>query len=535
MLRMIKNYFLIILLCLFNACNSHQPVFSILVFGARGDGKTINTDAINRTIQACFDQGGGTVIIPAGHFLSGTIQLLSHIELHLDAGAILDGSRDTGDYRLLKSTLFNEGYTRYGLIYASNAEAISITGKGEINGEGSFFMHGINKPHVGHDFDRKYTRQGDAFMNKDSIFEDGPLSYDYRPGLLITLDHCQHINITDISLKDSPEWTLRIGDCDGVSIHGITIDNNRLIPNNDGIHCTTSRNILISDCNISVGDDAIIVSGFENKREASDGTGHFEFGNKQGIAENITVTNSILSSSSACIRVGYGDHPIRNLIFSNIVMYSSNRGIGVFSRSKSLIENVLFSNIVISTRLYSGHWWGKGEPIHISAVSDDSSGDAGKIRNIRFSNIIATAQTGIIIYGVKESLLENIVLDKIKLTIKPGKYSESYGGNFDLRPAFPLSISVFKHDIPGIYAQYVKGLCISGFNLDWAAGLPTFFTNGIQIENFDDISIEGMHCHSVFPAKSSVGIYLYNGSHAELDKNYGPDFSAISVIKQKVK
>jgi polygalacturonase len=533
MLRPAKNLFLFSLLLV--ACNHPQPVYSILDYGALGDGKTINTSAINRTIQACYDHGGGTVNIPAGRFLSGTIQILSHINLNLEAGAVLEGSRDTGDYQLLKSRLFNEGYTRYGLIYASNAEAISITGQGEINGDGSYFMHGIDKPHIGHDFDRKYTRQGDAFMNKDSTFEDGPLSYDYRPGLLITLDHCQGVEINDVNLNDSPEWTLRIGDCDGVSIHGITINNNRLIPNNDGIHCTTSRNITISDCNISVGDDAIIVSGFKNKPAAGDTADLTTFGNKQGIAENITVTNCILSSSSACIRVGYGDHPIRNLIFSNLVMYSSNRGIGVFSRSKSLIENVLFSNIVMNTRLYSGHWWGKGEPIHISAVSDDTSGDAGKIRNIRFTNIVATAQTGIVIYGVKESLLENISFDKIKLTINPGKYSESYGGNFDLRPAYPLSAAVFKHDIPAIYAQFVKGLSISGFDLDWAPGLPSFFTHGIQIENFEDVSIDGMHCHSAFPSKSSVGIYLCNGSHASLDKNQGPDFSAITVVRQKVK
>jgi len=237
----------------------------------------------------------------------------------------------------------------------------------------------------------------------------------------------------------------------------------------------------------------------------------FDRGNKTGVAENVTVTNCILSSRSACIRVGYGEHPIRNLIFSNLVMYESNRGIGVFARNKSRIENVLFSNIIINNRLHSGHWWGKGEPIHISSVPDSKSATPGVIDNIRFKDITATSETGILIYGTENSIIENISMENIKLNINKGRYTESYGGNFDLRPAYPPEIAIFKHDIQGLYAQFVKYLTVSDFELVWGNGLPSFFTSAIEIDHFRDLLLEGINGNPAPVSKAMPAIMLRNG------------------------
>ena len=84
------------------------------------------------------------------------------------------------------------------------------------------------------------------------------------------------------------------------------------------------------------------------------------------MCENVAVSNCTLSSRSAGVRVGYGPNPIRNCVFQNLVIRNSNRGLGLFVRQEGSIENVLFNNIVIQTRLHTGHWWGKGEPIHLS-------------------------------------------------------------------------------------------------------------------------------------------------------------------------
>jgi hypothetical protein len=521
-----------------SGCNHPHSSYNILDYGAVGDGHYLNTAAINKTISDCNAHGGGTVVIPRGNYISGTIILLSDVNLFLEPGAVITGSKDTSDYKVMDDALFKEGYNRYGLLYAGDAKNISITGQGEIFGNGTYFMNGIDKPHIIGDYDRKLTRQGEEFMKPGSTFEDGPLSYPFRPGLMMVIRGCEHVLISGILLKDSPEWTIRIGDCDDVVVHGITILNNPLIPNNDGIHCTNSRNVRISDCNISAGDDAIIVTGFGNLPVPSEGSFNPDTlkmtGNKTGYAENITVTNCVLSSRSACIRVGYGVHPIRNLIFSNLVMYSSNRGIGVFSRDSSSIENVLFSNITIHTRLQAGDWWGKGEPIHISAIKSSKNGNSGKINNIRFSNIVATGEAGILIWSEEENRVENILFENIQLTLKGGKHSGSFGGNFDLRPAFPVNRTVFKHDIPGFYARYVKNLKISGFEMKWGNDLPSFFTSAVEADHFDGITINDFTGDPATGTRGLPAIKLSDGKNAEIRNSKTTNGSTL-VIKDNVK
>ena len=146
-----------------------------------------------------------------------------------------------------------------------------------------------------------------------------------------------------------------------------------MIPNSDGIHCTASRNIRIVNCNIRAGDDAIIITGFARIENTpgfnSNEQDKYTHGNKTIYAENIQVSNCHLQSRSSGIRIGYGQHPIRRCIFTNIVIHDSNRGIGVFARDASTIEELVFSNIIIETRLHNGQWWGNGEPIHLSAIS----------------------------------------------------------------------------------------------------------------------------------------------------------------------
>jgi hypothetical protein len=208
----------------------------------------------------------------------------------------------------------------------------------------------------------------------------------------------------------------------------------------------------------------------------------------------MTVTNCTLRSRSSAIRVGYAEGLIRNVTFSNIAIHESNRGINVNVRTDGVIENVLFDNITIQTQLSTGNWWGKAEPIHISAMPKKETGP-GAIRNLRFSNIMAVGQNGILISGFKsdskECILQNIEFDHIKLTVKNGPLVESYGGNFDFRGTDDPQTDVYKHDIPGLYARYVDGLKISNFELSWDSTLPSFFTNAIQCEDVSNLSIDG--------------------------------------------
>jgi len=503
----------------FSGCHRSSGNYSILDYGANGDGKAINTKAFNSAISSCNRNGGGIVEVPPGKFVSGSIHLLSNVTLRLAAGATIIGSSDISQYYTSDQPIFNEDYSSYGLIYATDAVNIGIEGSGEINGNGTLFMAPNDKPHVGGDFERKYTRQGEQFMPEGNTFEDGPVLCPNRPLVMILFERCENIHLRDVTLKDSPFWTVRIGNSDNAVVSGISILNNMLIPNSDGIHTTDSRNVRISDCNIVAGDDAIIVSGLG--REPAPGDSAFSkdskaIGNKTGIAENVTVTNCVLSSRSAGVRIGYGRRPIRNCVFSNLVIYDSNRGIGVFAREKSQIENILFQNIVMHTRLHSGHWWGKGEPIHISAVPNVLNGNSGKISNIRFTDITAYAETGILVYGNKESIIDNVSFNRVQLTIARGKNSDSYGGNFDLRPSQPLSEALFKHDIPGLYARFVHNMVIDGFELYWGKDLPDYFSNGIEVSNFNGLRITDFRGKEAFSNKGNLPIKLGTGTGSSI-------------------
>ena len=140
--------------------------------------------------------------------------------------------------------------------------------------------------------------------------------------------------------------------------------------------------------------------------------------------------------------------------------------------------------------MHNGQWWGHGEPIHLSAISRFKGEPVGQIKDVQFNNITATGEQGIIIYGGRESHMENIRFSNVRLHMKKGPETMTYGGNFDLRPcAFPDK-QVFEHDIPGIYAQYVDKLSIQNFSLDWDNNLPAFFSHGIECQEVKELFLE---------------------------------------------
>jgi polygalacturonase len=458
--------------------------YNILEFGAVRN--KLSTSAIQKAIDSCNSHGGGTVIVPDGVFITGTIILKSNVNLFLSPGSELRSSVNLDDFRV--------GTSRYGMIFCQDATNVSITGEGIINGLGSSFYE-TDQNHVYPEFDKKYTRQKEGYMPEGMFFTDGPLKRKPRPWMAVVFFHCNQVTIRDITVKDTPIWAVRFGYCEDVLVDGITILNNLMIPNSDGIHLTVSRNVRIANCDICCGDDAIIVTGFAKIEDTpgfnSKEQDKYVHGNKSIYAENIQVTNCHLQSRSAAIRVGYGQHPIRRCIFDNIVITGSNRGIGIFARDSSSIEELVFSNIIIETRMHNGQWWGHGEPIHLSAITRFEGEPVGKIKDVQFNNISATGENGILIYGNSDSHMENIQFNNLQLRIKNGKETMDYGGNFDLRPAVVPDKLIFEHDIPGIYAQYVDGLAIRDFILTWANDLPEFFTDGIECVEVKDLTIDG--------------------------------------------
>lgn len=467
-------------------------VFNVTRYGAVGDGKTLDTPAISKAIKAASDAGGGTVFFPAGTYVSGTFELLSNITLRLGVGAVLEGSRDTSQYKL-KSDFKLKGYRsgqsgeglRAGLIVANHAENIAIVGRGTIEGNGIFFMN-KKTPHYGGDFVKSRTRQGQDFLSPKFGESDGPIKpwmpWNDRPGALIILAQSRNVMVKDITIRDSPNWTVNIAGCRNVEIRGLDILNNPLIPNNDGINIT-AKNARISDCNIWTADDGIAA-------------------NECG---NLTVSNCIISSRSSAIRFNGGKY----CTFQNMVFRDTNRGIGVYDSA----QYVLFSNILIQTHQFTGDWWGKAEPIYIAVRLDSADSGKSLINHIRFTNIIANAEDGIIIYGTRDNVIKNITFDHVRLKISGGIHADAVGGNFDLRGlgASP-GASLFKHDIPGMYCRYVDGLRIQDFKLEWVDSLPDYFSNGIYCEHFKNLVIDGFDGRQAQVSGLDAAIELNHGT-----------------------
>lgn len=504
-----------IFLFFFSSGQQQCAWYNVKTYGAVGNGTALDTKAINETIAACVAAGGGTVYFPSGTYVAGSFRIFSNVHVYLDAGAVLLASPNDADYFWQKDYGFSGSGAgeKTGIIFAHGAENVSVSGQGTIDGRGPYFMY-MDSLQYGTDFDKKFTRQGNDYMDARFGREDGPVlwkgDYQHRPGTAIIFSSCKKVDISGITIKDAANWSMDILACNDAKITGISIKNNMAIPNSDGIDLYDSKNVMIANCDIQSGDDAIAVIG----------------------SSNVTVTNCELFSRSSGIRIGYNafnDSSSGNLLFDNIRIYGSNRGIGIFQRRKGDMRNMIFSNIIIDTRLHSGQWWGHGEPIHISALPGIGSKEVGEISNVRFSNIIASGEQGIVLYGSKESVLKDIRFDHVQLTLKKGPLTLSYGGNFDLRPANDISMGIFKHDIPALYANHIKGLSINGLELKWEKELPVFFTYALECENFEELYINELSAGAVKP--SLPAIKLSNGKGATI-KAVSRDDKAAQLLEK---
>jgi polygalacturonase len=497
-----------------------SETFDIKNYGAVADGKTINTQAIQKAIDKCRDSGGGTVLIPQGTFITGTIQLFSNIELHLDHGAILKGSDKVSDYLL--------NGEKVGLIYTENSSNISITGDGNIDGDGDAFMD-VNHSKVMDTTSLRFTRQKSHFREVLSGLGDGPLVPLDRPNQMIIFSNCRNVTIRDVMFSNSPFWTVHLADCDGVIVYGVRIWNNLLVPNNDGIDFTSCSNVQMSDCDIRTGDDGIVVVGYAH---------HFDtpgFNNILHESRNVTITNCSIVSRSSAIRIGGWDqNNMKNYTFSNIVISNSNRGINLCVRDSASIEDMTFSNIIIQTRLFTGDWWGNGEPIHISVIRGQDKDPIGHIKNIKFENIIAKGEAGILLYSSKEGKIEDISFRDISVHINNSAKNATCGGNFDLRPATDPKLTLFRHDIPAFYSENVQDVQLHNVNVSWDDVTEPYFTNGMEFNGFDNILIEDCKVNAAPHSKNSAAISLENGKKYKIINSYTESAKTKLLSKKNV-
>ncbi len=492
----------------FTAAAMAQGTYNIKDFGAVGDGVTVNTKAVQKAVDACTKNGGGTVEVPPGVYLSGTLRLYSHNSLHLQNGAVLKGSSKLSDYT-------PAGTVHLGLIYAEDATDITIYGEGNIDGNGDNYMD-LTKAKRIDNASTVYTRQKEHFREVASGLGDGPVVPKDRPYQMFIFSNCTRVTLRDIFISNAPFWTVHFADCDAVNVKGIRLWNNLLVANSDGIDVTSCSNVNISDCDIRVGDDAIVVVGYAQ---------HFEipgYKHLRHLSENINISNCSLQSYSSGIRIGYLDqNSVKNINVNNINIFKSSRGIGIFLRDEGSLENITFSNITIETVLHTGDWWGNGEPIHISAIRGKDSVKLGSIRNVYFNNITCKSENGIILYGTPESIIENVKFNHLVFELTDSKLNDVAGGNVDLRGVSGIKNQLFARDIPAFLAENVKGLTINDFRLTWTKTRMPFFTHGIEVNHFTDVNISGFNGTASPINNKAYKVYLTDGKGLVIDTKKG--------------
>jgi Glycosyl hydrolases family 28/Pectate lyase superfamily protein len=448
-------------------------------YGAVGDGHTLNTEFISRAVKSCSGSGGCVLVFPPGHYVTGTFELLSNVTIYLDPGAVLVGSTNLDDYASAADYGFGRTYGvnssgegfQMGMIVAQGVTNVAIVGEGEIDGNGDAFMD-FNMPHLSGGYNARFTRHGEAYMaamNQTLFGPVQPKANGYgRPGTLMVFRHCRNVLLRGVTIQNAPNWTVHLSYCRHAVVTDVRILNNLVIPNDDGIDCINSQNVHISDCDIRTGDDALAIVN----------------------SKYVTASNCSLISRSSGIRFANSSY----CTFENLTIFA-NRGIGLFHEKGNVIKDVLFSNLIIRTQLVAGDWWGKGEPIMVLVSPSVKGNDTGYFSDVRFSNIVAESEAGILIYGKEGSPIAGISLQKIKLHIlaPAPKIAAEIGGNFDLRGAGVRNPrkAVFKHDIPALYARYVNDLKIQGFEVSWDDNLPKYFSSAIVCQQFYNLEIQG--------------------------------------------
>jgi len=482
-------------------------VYNIADFGAVGDGTTLNTDAVQRAIDTCTKENGGTVLVPAGDFVIGTIELKSNVTLRIAAKGRLLGSAKIEHYKAGNNVPPGNG--NIVMISAANAENIRIEGPGTIDGNGAKF----------------FTGRGDMTGPGQNSAE----GYSQRPHLLIFY-RCTNLGIRDVFLTASAYHCTRILQCNRVNLDAVRI-HNRVNLNNDGFHINSSQYVHIINCDVTCQDDACALFG-SNKF--------------------ITVTNCTFSTRWSVFRFGGGE--AENITISNCVIYDTY-GCPIKARfgGRSRFENISFSNLVM--RNVTG-------PISIGLDSSRRNPTPntqppakGVVRNIRFNGIRAIVvaegkqhadlpwpqkfrpgetRQCIVLNGVGEDYLEDISFQDVHVTYEGGGTVEEAA-----RTVPKMAGEYFEIGTPpayGIYARNVRGLSLN--NIRFEVSSPDL-RPALVFENVSDATIHALAAQADTKAEAVCRItgardILLSGSRvltaaAAFVKVIGPENDRITI------
>ncbi|RYE30729.1 MAG: glycoside hydrolase family 28 protein, partial [Sphingobacteriaceae bacterium] len=363
----------------------------------------------------------------------------------------------------------------------------------ENKGEGTIWIGGENLENVTICGGGIIDGNGTSFMGKElaDSYELKPFNIiDPRPHLL-TIVGGNNIRIKDLTIKNSAYWTVHLIGCDDVAIDNLTLLNSLKVRNSDGIDLDHSKNVRISNCYIESGDDCICL---KNRRE------YAEF----GVCENITVSNCTMTSRSCAIKIGSENvDSIRHVVFNNCIVKKSNRGLGIQNRDEGTVTDVIFSNMLVDSHLFSDVWWGKAEPIYVTAYrrakgnnkdagwrfpKGKTEGSVGKVSRIFFSNIKCTSENGVYVSAESKEKISVVNFDQVDLYIN--KTTAYPGGIYDRRPS--LVEGLVKAKTSGFYFDTASNVFIRNSSVTWGKNRPAYFgqmLQSYQVENLKTVNV----------------------------------------------
>jgi polygalacturonase len=389
-------------------------------FGARGDGVAKDTAAIQKAIDTAEHRGGGTVEVPPGRYLSGTIHLKSNVTLYLNPGATILASPDNSDFDpyeqlSFKSVSDNETtYFHYGLVTAENVHDIAIVGKGTIDGN--------------------RTKRG------------GPKT--------IAIKLCEHVTIRGITVQNSPNYSISFWGCDYVDVDGVTVLNGYA----DGIDPDACRYVRIANCHIESWDDAICP-------KASPSMGMDQRRN----VEHLVVTNCITRTNCSNFKFGTeSSWDLQDVAISNITMLPRDKGRPPVSGiSLEAVDGAHINGVVISNISMAG----ATTPIFVR-LGNRGRGMAppspGSVENISLNNIIARGATMTSsVTGVPGAKPRRISFSNVMITMEGGNHEPKGLDVPELVEKYPEATMFGALPAFGFYSRHAEGIVLSNVQLRW--------------------------------------------------------------------
>lgn len=502
---MVRGVIIIVLLnlnCFINSfALSESSVFDPYDFGAKGDGITLDTEAIQAAIDSCYKAGGGKVYLHGGKFISGTLYMKDHVSLYIESGAVLKASNNLEHFPSISSaypSYQKTMETNKMLIYAEGAKHISITGRGVIDGNGDYWV-------------------------------DGPFgspSFSKRPKI-IHFRNSHNILIRDVTLYNSASWVQSYQSCSNIVIEGITVDSRENkdiekprfadVPhrNTDGLDLVDCQQVRISNCFINAGDDGICIKSLS----PDEGSRY------------ITITNCIISTNASGIKIGTETAgKIEDITVKNCVVYDTRvDAISIMTVDGSQVERINISDITCRNI--------KGSAIFIRLGSRFRTyRENAKINSPHLKDVIIENIQGVrighscIIAGVGNAPVENIFLRNINLEFEGGgKSAQSYLAVPQKEDAYPNSL-IFG-DLPsyGFYIRYAKNIIFENIQLRVINEdeRPAIYTDGVE-----QVEIKGLKAEASFNSPELIRLVSSRGLIISQSRSTTPVSVFVSIYGQ---